>query len=145
MTLCQCFIPICCKAPRMLVFSNTLYLGWIWSGSKQRRGSKEGISRAVVPAVSSWLPTAAARVPGRVRSCRICGGQSGTVAGFLRVFRFLSPLIPPTAPHSSSSGADTIGLACSGFSDRLCGLVVRVLGYRSGGPGSSLGTTRKKK
>jgi hypothetical protein len=26
----------------------------------------------------------------------------------------------------------------------LCGLVVRVLGYRSGGPGSILGTTRKK-
>jgi hypothetical protein len=25
----------------------------------------------------------------------------------------------------------------------LCGLVVRVLGYRSGGPGSILGTTRK--
>jgi hypothetical protein len=33
--------------------------------------------------------------------------------------------------------------ACSG--DRLCGLVVRVLGYRSGGPGSIPGTTRKKK
>jgi hypothetical protein len=29
--------------------------------------------------------------------------------------------------------------------DRLCGLVVRVLGYRSGGPGSILGTTRKKR
>jgi hypothetical protein len=28
---------------------------------------------------------------------------------------------------------------------RLCGLVVRVLGYISGGPGSILGTTRKKK
>jgi hypothetical protein len=28
--------------------------------------------------------------------------------------------------------------------DRLCGLVVRVLGYRSGGPGSITGTTRKK-
>jgi hypothetical protein len=28
--------------------------------------------------------------------------------------------------------------------DRLCGLVVRVLGYRSGGPGSIIGTTRKK-
>jgi hypothetical protein len=28
--------------------------------------------------------------------------------------------------------------------DRLCGLVVRVLGYRSGGPGSILGTTKKK-
>jgi hypothetical protein len=26
-------------------------------------------------------------------------------------------------------------------SDRLCGLVVRVLGYRSGGPGSIPGTT----
>jgi hypothetical protein len=30
-------------------------------------------------------------------------------------------------------------------SDRLCGLVVRVLGYRSGGPGSIPGTTKKKK
>jgi hypothetical protein len=29
--------------------------------------------------------------------------------------------------------------------DRLCGLVVRVLGYRSGGPGSIPGTTTKKK
>jgi hypothetical protein len=29
-----------------------------------------------------------------------------------------------------------------GWFDRLCGLVVRVLGYRSGGPGSILGTTR---
>jgi hypothetical protein len=31
-----------------------------------------------------------------------------------------------------------------GFWDRLCGLVVRVLGYRSGGPGPIPGTTRKK-
>jgi hypothetical protein len=29
--------------------------------------------------------------------------------------------------------------------DRLCGLVVIVLGYRSGGPGSIPGTTGKKK
>jgi hypothetical protein len=28
--------------------------------------------------------------------------------------------------------------------DHFCGLVVRVLGYRSGGPGSIPGTTRKK-
>jgi hypothetical protein len=28
--------------------------------------------------------------------------------------------------------------------NRLCGLVVRVLGYRSRGPGSIPGTTRKK-
>jgi hypothetical protein len=33
----------------------------------------------------------------------------------------------------------------SSSSDRLCGLVVRVLGYRSGGPGSISDTTRKKK
>jgi hypothetical protein len=33
----------------------------------------------------------------------------------------------------------------SDFCDRLCGLVVRVLGYRSGGPGSIPGITRKKK
>jgi hypothetical protein len=35
-------------------------------------------------------------------------------------------------------------LYLSGCFDRLCGLVVRVLGYRSGGPGSIPGTTRKK-
>jgi hypothetical protein len=29
--------------------------------------------------------------------------------------------------------------------DRLCGLLVRVLGYSSGGPGSIPGTTRKRK
>jgi hypothetical protein len=29
------------------------------------------------------------------------------------------------------------------LNDRLCGLVVRVLGYRFGGPGSIPGTTRK--
>jgi hypothetical protein len=31
------------------------------------------------------------------------------------------------------------------WTDRLCGLVVRVLGYRSGGPGSIPGTTKKIK
>jgi hypothetical protein len=31
------------------------------------------------------------------------------------------------------------------YVDRLCGLVVRVTGYRSGGPGSIPGTTEKKK
>jgi hypothetical protein len=33
---------------------------------------------------------------------------------------------------------------CYAILDHLCGLVVRVLGYRSGGPGSIPGTNRKK-
>jgi hypothetical protein len=43
---------------------------------------------AVVQAVSRWLPTVAARI--RVRAtCGVCGGQTGTGAGFLRYFDFL--------------------------------------------------------
>jgi hypothetical protein len=58
---------------------------------------------AIAQAVSRRLPNAAARVRAQVRSCEICGGQSGTGAGFLQVLRFLLPIfIPPTDPHSSS-------------------------------------------
>jgi hypothetical protein len=39
--------------------------------------------------------------------------------------------------------SDLISLTKGKKVDRLCGLVVRVLGYRSGGPGSIPGTTRK--
>jgi hypothetical protein len=47
------------------------------------------------------FPAAAARGTAQVRSCRICGGQSGTGAGFLRVLRLPQPIfIPPIAPHS---------------------------------------------
>jgi hypothetical protein len=57
------------------------------------------IDRAVAEAVRHWLPTAAARV--RVRAaCGICGGQSGTRAGFLRVLRFPLLIIPPIPPSS---------------------------------------------
>jgi hypothetical protein len=60
------------------------------------------VGRAVAQAVSRWLPTAATRVRIRV-ACGVCGGQSGTGAGFLRVLLF-PPLIfiPPISPQSPS-------------------------------------------
>jgi hypothetical protein len=65
--------------------------------------SREVTYRATAQAVSRRLPTAAAQVRSQVRSCGICGGQSGTEAGFLRIFRFLLPiLILQTALYSSS-------------------------------------------
>jgi hypothetical protein len=42
--------------------------------------------------------------------------------------------------HTHTLFLRTVSAMC----DRLCGLVVGVLGYRSGGPGSIPGTTRKK-
>jgi hypothetical protein len=60
--------------------------------------------RAIAQAFSRRLPTAATRIRGWVRSCGICGGQSDTGAGYLRVLRFPLPIfILPTAPHSSST------------------------------------------
>jgi hypothetical protein len=50
--------------------------------------------RAVAEAITHRLPTLAAPVRGRVKSCGICGGQSGTGAGFFRVFRI------PLANHA---------------------------------------------
>jgi hypothetical protein len=49
-------------------------------------------------------------------------------------------LIIPT----SFPGLCVIFICVGIFGDRLCGLVVRVIGYRSGGPGSIPATTRKK-
>jgi hypothetical protein len=53
--------------------------------------------------VNRRLPTSAAHVRARVRSCGIYGGESGTGADFLRVLRFPLPtFIPPIAPQSAS-------------------------------------------
>jgi hypothetical protein len=62
------------------------------------------LGRAIAQAVSRWLPTAVAQVQTHVRSCGICGGQSSTGAGFLRVLWFPLPtFISPVAPQSPSS------------------------------------------
>jgi hypothetical protein len=71
-------------------------------------GGKQG--RTIAQAVTRWLPTAAARVRARVWSSVIYGGQSGAVAGFLRVLRFSLPIfIQPISSSSQSPGASTIG------------------------------------
>jgi hypothetical protein len=51
--------------------------------------------RAIAQAVSRLLPIATARFRARFRSCGICGGQSGTGAGFLRVVLFPLPIFIP--------------------------------------------------
>jgi hypothetical protein len=53
--------------------------------------------RAVVQAVSRWLPTAEARVH-VWEACGIWGEQSGIRTGFLRVLRFPLPINPPISP-----------------------------------------------
>jgi hypothetical protein len=54
----------------------------------------------------------------------------------------LSGILKKTREHNFS---ETLFIWILGRErDRLCGLVVRVLGYRSGGPGSIPVTTRKK-
>jgi hypothetical protein len=52
---------------------------------------------------------------------------------------------PQTGPADIvRQGCRQLGFVVIIITDRLCGLVVRVLGYRTGGPGSIPGTTRKK-
>jgi hypothetical protein len=59
----------------------------------------DGEGHAVAQAISRWLPTVAARVCARA-ACGVCGGQSSTGAGFLRVLRLPLPVIPPISPSS---------------------------------------------
>jgi hypothetical protein len=77
------------------------------------------LGRYVAQVVSCRPPTSAARFRAKVRSCGICGGQSCTGEGFLQVLRFPLPLIPPSAPHTSSSMAGTVGQIVSDVANRL--------------------------
>jgi hypothetical protein len=65
-----------------------------------------GVGRAMAQAVSRWPHTTEAPVSARVSPRGICGGQSGTGTGLLRVLRF--SLVSITAPgphiHISSGG-----------------------------------------
>jgi hypothetical protein len=71
---------------------------------------KQPQRRAIAQAVSRRFPTAVALVQCQVRSCGICGGQSGIGVCFLRVLEFPLPILnPPNAPHPLSSGAGTVG------------------------------------
>jgi hypothetical protein len=67
--------------------------------------------------------------------------QHGTVCFLMDSYQIS---LVPTCIWSMKSDFPVISLRYMNL-DRLCGLVVRVLGYRSGGPGSIPGTTRKKK
>jgi hypothetical protein len=54
-------------------------------------------------ATSHQLPNSSAWVQFQVRSCGVCGKQSGTEAGLIQVLQFLLPtIIPLTAPYPSS-------------------------------------------
>jgi hypothetical protein len=56
--------------------------------------------RAIAQVVSRRLPNAAAWVRSQVKTCGICGGQTGTGACFLRVIRFPLPILSPlTVPY----------------------------------------------
>jgi hypothetical protein len=51
------------------------------------------LGRSITQAVSRRPPTATARVRYQVKSCRICGEQSGTGAGFLGVLMYYWSLL----------------------------------------------------
>jgi hypothetical protein len=53
--------------------------------------------------------------------------------------------VPTYAEWVSRGQSNGFPRPYSRLSDRLCSLVVTVLGYRSGSPGSIPGTTRKKR
>jgi hypothetical protein len=96
------FYPVACcflyKAKHLLAPPPFVFSEIVISECPTRAVIYKG-GRAVAQAVRRWFPTATDRV--RVRAaCGVCGGQSGTGAGFLRVLRFPLQIIPPISPSS---------------------------------------------
>jgi hypothetical protein len=61
------------------------------------------LGRAVAQSSIRRFPAAEARIEVLVMSCKICSGQSGTGAGFLRVLQFPLPNICPLIARQSST------------------------------------------
>jgi hypothetical protein len=94
--------------PSILLRVGRVYRAVAWQRVDQIRYNIL-LGRPIAQAVSRRLPIAESRVRTRVRSCGICGGQSGTGVGFLQVLRLLLLIrIPPIAPQLTSSSPSII-------------------------------------
>jgi hypothetical protein len=72
------------------------------SGSNWNKDRQKSIflGRAIAQAVTRLLPIVAASVRSQIRRCGICGRQSGTGVGLLRVLPFSMPSTePPILNH----------------------------------------------
>jgi hypothetical protein len=78
--------------------------------------------------------------------CLLLGGFFWLILGPWRLWRHVAAKHRLNSNESQATTSHThiYNNIYEDLKDRLCGLVVRRLGYRSGGPGSILGTTRKK-
>jgi hypothetical protein len=80
-------------------------LMFVYCQEKVNRSLGYSVGRSTAKEFSRRLPTTEARLRSQVKSCGICGGQSGTGVRFFRVLRFPLPfLIAHTAPYSHNPG-----------------------------------------